>query len=300
MAKAFDPYHVWLGIPPQEQPANHYCLLGINPFESDPEVIDNAADRQMVHLRSFQLGKYSDLSQTLLNEVAAANLCLLRPEKRAAYDEQLRQQLRVQTDAVESARPEIDSQLVLALEREVQKGRSHARPAAQPGRGTMLGIAGAVTALAIVAAVWASIARKTLVQPAPQAVATPLAGKGLGISDRGSGPKETASQPPVTNLGSQIPSPKLQIADLPSKIQNPKSKLPDSFPRPGAPTEGWSGEGRRVRHGLDAGRDRLGVRTGQEEQFVVVVHGASAQRSAPASGHDDQAVLPGNVCGYAE
>ena len=25
----FDPYHRWLGIPPEEQPADHYRLLGI-------------------------------------------------------------------------------------------------------------------------------------------------------------------------------------------------------------------------------------------------------------------------------
>ena len=25
----FDPYRKWLGIPPQEQPPNHYRLLGI-------------------------------------------------------------------------------------------------------------------------------------------------------------------------------------------------------------------------------------------------------------------------------
>ena len=27
MADDFNPYHVWLGIPPEEQPANHYRLL---------------------------------------------------------------------------------------------------------------------------------------------------------------------------------------------------------------------------------------------------------------------------------
>ena len=26
--EAIDPYHKWLGIPPHEQPANHYRLLG--------------------------------------------------------------------------------------------------------------------------------------------------------------------------------------------------------------------------------------------------------------------------------
>ena len=112
MAETFDPYHVWLGIPPKEQPANHYRLLGIAIFESDPDVIDNAADRQIAHLRGFQIGKHGDVSQKLLNEVAAAKVCLLRPEKKAIYDQQLQRQL--QAEAGASARPEIDSQLARA------------------------------------------------------------------------------------------------------------------------------------------------------------------------------------------
>ena len=26
---AFDPYHKWLGIPPKQQPPDHYRLLGV-------------------------------------------------------------------------------------------------------------------------------------------------------------------------------------------------------------------------------------------------------------------------------
>jgi hypothetical protein len=47
MTMSFDPYHKWLGIPSREQPPNHYRLLGISLFESDPDVIDAAANRQM-------------------------------------------------------------------------------------------------------------------------------------------------------------------------------------------------------------------------------------------------------------
>ena len=103
MAEAFDPYHVWLGITPNEQPANHYRLLGIAAFESDPSVIENAVDRQMVHLRTFQLSRYAKLSEKLLNEVAAAKICLLRPEKKAIYDEQLRRQLQVRAGCGENS-----------------------------------------------------------------------------------------------------------------------------------------------------------------------------------------------------
>ena len=89
----FDAYHQWLGIPPEEQPPHHYRLLGVKLFEDNPSVIENAADRQMAHLRTFQTGKRAALSQRLLSEVAVAKLCLLKAEKKAAYDAQLRRTL---------------------------------------------------------------------------------------------------------------------------------------------------------------------------------------------------------------
>ena len=87
----FDPYHRWLGIPPAEQPPDHYRLLAIGAFESDPDVIMIAADQRMAHLRTFQTSPHGRHSQRLLNEVAAARLCLLDPGRKAAYDEKLRQ-----------------------------------------------------------------------------------------------------------------------------------------------------------------------------------------------------------------
>ena len=89
MAEQFDPYLHWLGIRDPQRPPNYYRLLGIELFESDPEVISNAADRQMAHVRTFQTGKHSALSQKILNELAAAKICLLNAEKKAQYDAQL-------------------------------------------------------------------------------------------------------------------------------------------------------------------------------------------------------------------
>jgi hypothetical protein len=93
MAESFDPYRKWLGIAPEDQPANHYRLLGISLFESDPDVIDNAATRQMTHVRSFQASKHTALSQRILKELTIAKLCLLTPERKEAYDQQLRTRL---------------------------------------------------------------------------------------------------------------------------------------------------------------------------------------------------------------
>jgi len=92
MPGAFDPYHRWLGIPPEKQPANLYGLLGIEPFENNPDVIESAADQRMAHLRTFQAGGHGELSQKLLNEVAAAKVRLLDPRKKATYDAKLRKE----------------------------------------------------------------------------------------------------------------------------------------------------------------------------------------------------------------
>ena len=45
---AFDPYYTWLGIPPAQQPPDLYRLLGLQLFEPNRQVIENAADRQML------------------------------------------------------------------------------------------------------------------------------------------------------------------------------------------------------------------------------------------------------------
>jgi len=100
----FDPYRKWLGIPPKDQPPHHYRLLGIAAFESDPDVIQNAADRQMAHVRNFQAGKHSNLSQRILNELAAAKLCLLTEAKKSEYDQELRVQLRAKKAAAAQAK----------------------------------------------------------------------------------------------------------------------------------------------------------------------------------------------------
>ena len=106
---AFDPYHVWLGIAPRDQPPNHYRLLSVDLFEADPEVIGHAADRQMAHLRTFQAGKHGALSQKILNEVAAAKICLLNSQKKAAYDNQLRGRLQPPPPRPPDPPPKVES-----------------------------------------------------------------------------------------------------------------------------------------------------------------------------------------------
>src|SRR5580698_9749104 len=88
-ASGFDPYHKWLGIPPEEQPPTHYRLLGIAQFEADRDVIADAAGRQTFHLRQRLDGPEAAFAQRLLKEVAAAKQELLSPEAKARYDQSL-------------------------------------------------------------------------------------------------------------------------------------------------------------------------------------------------------------------
>ena len=90
VADEFDPYYTWLGIRPEEQPADHYRLIGLRQFEGNADVISNALDQKMQFLRTMQVGKRSALSQKLLNEISAAGGCLLDPQKKQAYDKELK------------------------------------------------------------------------------------------------------------------------------------------------------------------------------------------------------------------
>lgn len=90
MADAFDPYHKWLGIAPDERPVDHYRLLGLARFEPDQQVITTAADQRMAQIRRYQTGPRAAETQRILNELSAAKLCLLNPASRSAYDDMLR------------------------------------------------------------------------------------------------------------------------------------------------------------------------------------------------------------------
>ena len=105
MPETFDPYRKWLGIPLEEQPPHHYRLLGIGVFEDDPDVIESAADRQMAHVQTRKTGKHTQLTQRLLNELSTAKIHLLDPEKKAAYDKNLRRSLAVRKPASRPRQP---------------------------------------------------------------------------------------------------------------------------------------------------------------------------------------------------
>lgn len=82
--------HKILGIKSQDN-LTFYKLLGIEEDESDPAVIESAADRQMAHVRVYQTSKeFGEPAQRILNRISLGRVTLLNAEKKAAYDETLR------------------------------------------------------------------------------------------------------------------------------------------------------------------------------------------------------------------
>lgn len=157
VAESFDAYHRWLGIPPKDQPPDHYRLLALEPFESDPDVIEAAADRQMGHLRTYQTGKHADLSQKLLNEVASAKLCLLDPQKKADYDLRLRLQIAARAQSVQApGGASIDPDVAGLIERtHLQAPGRPATPIGEqlrPNVGVVFGVLAAVTVVMVLLA----------------------------------------------------------------------------------------------------------------------------------------------------
>jgi formylglycine-generating enzyme required for sulfatase activity len=217
MSIDFDAYHKWLGIAPDEQPPHYYRLLAIRPFEEDLDVIENAADQRMVHLRSFGTSRYVDISQRLLNEVAAAKVCLLNPQKKADYDAKLHALLDRQSVREDSPSPPKG----LKEQSELLAGESP-RPASQDPRPSsnmpwplLSGCVAAALLLALAA--WALLGRGS---GQPAAGGPPLA------SAESQHPKVTSSDP----LASVSPKPPAAAPQSP--IAHPPSPIPASSDQP--------------------------------------------------------------------
>lgn len=103
-AAPLDPYLAWLGIPPQEQPPDHYRLLGIALYEADAEVIARAAQARTDAVRAQQSGAHEAEAEKIVAEILAAQACLLDATTKAKYDAQLaRQKILALLDAGEDA-----------------------------------------------------------------------------------------------------------------------------------------------------------------------------------------------------
>ncbi len=223
MAESFDPYHKWLGIPPAEQPPNHYRLLGVTLFESDLDVIANAADQRIGHVRAFQIGKHSDESQRILKAISAARVCLLNADKKAEYDARLRSAAAAAADA--------EPRVVSAASR----GGMHHAPRKQKPT-WLLAVCGSGVAVAVVAFAIGllSSGNKDAGQTAARTPAVEPA------SPDGSKPSPAASvgdtEPPAEESPPQAEQPAAQDPSEPKPLVQPPPKESEAVAGP-LPTE---------------------------------------------------------------
>ena len=199
MSSPFDPYHEWLGIPPKDQPPNHYRLLGVELFEEQPNVIEHAADQRMALLKNFQAGKHSAMSQKLLNEVAAARVCLLKPEKKAAYDAKLRAELPSQPERSDDS---LDSGLKEAIQqaqtRKVAAATDAALKPPQDHR-VFIGVGAGVVVLLLGLVVWLAMSGgKPEVAVKQEGSSQPSAVSSQAEADAGQKPSPKREQPAVS------------------------------------------------------------------------------------------------------
>jgi len=269
MSEHFDPYYVWLGIPPEESTGggqNHYRLLGLRLFESNADVISNAVDQRRTFLRTMQSGKRGPQSQQLLNEVSAAGVCLLNAEKKARYDEELRQKLAAAAPAaVPVAAPSPPPLPSSAHERPVAgPAATNAVIAVKPRRkakGTSTAAIAALvvscaTALGIVAAgiAWWAFQRRSeseavaavpadngapsdarepapLPQPGPQQSSTASVEKSLDTQ-----PAQTQTLAPAPTPAPSVSSPQPQPSSNTSSVARPADPSPPE-PQPQPPPQ---------------------------------------------------------------
>lgn len=89
MAKELDVYRDWLGISEAVMPLDNYKILRLKRFEDDTNKIRSHYQKMNEHVRKFALGEHAARSQSLLNELAKAMLCLTDQQRKREYDASL-------------------------------------------------------------------------------------------------------------------------------------------------------------------------------------------------------------------
>jgi hypothetical protein len=89
MSDNLDVYREWLGIKEPDRPLSYYQLLRLSRFEDDAAKIREHYRKMNAHVRKYSTGQYAKQSQTLLNELARAMLCLTDARRKTEYDASL-------------------------------------------------------------------------------------------------------------------------------------------------------------------------------------------------------------------
>lgn len=128
MPDDFDPYLEWLGIETEQNPPEHYLLLGLEPLETDLRLIQRAASRQMSRLEPYLNGEHSHLYWTVIEDLATARNCLLDPGLKSRYD------FRLRGDTVAEAEPEPEPVVAPPARKEERPKPNPAKSKRKPAR----------------------------------------------------------------------------------------------------------------------------------------------------------------------
>ncbi len=79
----------WLGLSSAEWPPDHYRLLGLQPGESDPQLIEQHVHQRLDSVRCYQM-RHPEQATEAMNRLAQAFVCLTEPAAKERYDAGLR------------------------------------------------------------------------------------------------------------------------------------------------------------------------------------------------------------------
>lgn len=211
MDNAFDPYDALLGLPPGPRPPDHYQLLGLSRFESEPPIIAEAANRHMAAITAHLVGPLAERAQAILAEIATAKAILLLPAAKADYDQTLRERLKSTGQATQPSGKRTDPQPTPSAPKTAKDGSAPTSMSFVPAGGSQPGVPSAVPtrSMKIVAS-----------------AASPL------VPERGA-PDPRADQPTATDsnpIGMQVEFKPRVVASEPTDFD---SDLPPTF-LPGA------------------------------------------------------------------
>jgi len=85
----FNPYSAWFDIPTNQQPPDHYRLLGVEMLEPDLKVLTRAARKRLAILKTHADGPESSFVRQMKREVEIVYACLIDVDSRMAYDRSL-------------------------------------------------------------------------------------------------------------------------------------------------------------------------------------------------------------------
>ena len=75
----------WLGLPSGEWPPDHYRLLGLEPREGDPRLIEQRVHERLDMVRCYQM-MHPEQATEAMNRLAQAFVCLTEPLAKRHYD----------------------------------------------------------------------------------------------------------------------------------------------------------------------------------------------------------------------